>query len=177
MWLGDSKSAMRATSLATINAYAEQCGYKEFFENEMISDALKSGSPALRIELWGWLAEILPKIPPKTIPKEELMVCIPHLYSNLEDRNADVRKNAQEAILGYMIHLGYDCMAKQTEKLKPGSKNAIIAALEKVRPNLPVKPLPKKQAPPEKEDKAVRGTKAASNSKNTIKPKVGPANI
>lgn len=52
---------MRASALNTINAFAEQCGHKEFFENEMICDALKSGSPALRIELWNWLAENLPK--------------------------------------------------------------------------------------------------------------------
>lgn len=110
--------------------------------------------------------------PVKSISKDELMVCIPHLYSNLEDRNADVRKNAQEAILGIMIHVGYETMVKQTEKLKPGSKTVIMAALEKVRPNLPVKALPKKSGSAEKEDKTVRGTKAAANPKNAIKTKV-----
>lgn len=69
-----------------------------------------------------------------------------------------------------MIHLGYDAMLKQTEKLKPGSKTNITAALERVRPNLPVKALPKK--PVEREDKAVRGTKPAANSKNAVRPKV-----
>nr|CAI5824163.1 unnamed protein product [Callosobruchus analis] len=59
--MGDSKSTTRSASLDAVNAFAEQCGYREFFENEMISDALKSGSPALRVELWNWLAEILPK--------------------------------------------------------------------------------------------------------------------
>lgn len=54
----------------------------------------------------------------KSVPREELMICIPHLYSNLEDRNADVRKNAQEAVLGVMMHTSYETMAKQTEKLK-----------------------------------------------------------
>ncbi|KAG5893374.1 hypothetical protein JTB14_000138 [Gonioctena quinquepunctata] len=168
--LGDNKAAMRASSIQTINAFAEQCGYKEFFESEMIADALKSGSPALRIELWNWLAEVLPKVPPKSISKEELLMCVPHLYSNLEDRNADVRKNAQEAILGVMIHLGYEGMLKQTEKLKPASKNGVVTALEKVRPNLPAKPAPKKQAP-EKDEKVVRGTKPVANAKNAVKPK------
>lgn len=46
------------------------------------------------------------------------MLCIPYLYSNLEDRNADVRKNAQEAVLGVMMHTSYEAMTKQTEKLK-----------------------------------------------------------
>ena len=57
-------------------------------------------------------------MPVKQIPKEELLACIPHLYSNLEDRNVEVRKNVQEAVLGFMIHLSYEQMARQTEKLK-----------------------------------------------------------
>lgn len=56
--------------------------------------------------------------PAKSVPKEEIMACIPYLYANLEDRNADVRKNAQDAVLGLMIHVGYDAMFKQTDKLK-----------------------------------------------------------
>lgn len=52
---------MRSTALDTINAFAEQCGYKEFFDGEMLADAFKSGSPVLRSELWGWLAQALPK--------------------------------------------------------------------------------------------------------------------
>ncbi|KAH1013187.1 hypothetical protein HUJ05_012209 [Dendroctonus ponderosae] len=46
--LGDSKAWMRTAARETINAFSEQCGYKEFFEGEIISDALKSGSPTLR---------------------------------------------------------------------------------------------------------------------------------
>ncbi|KAF7272697.1 hypothetical protein GWI33_014546, partial [Rhynchophorus ferrugineus] len=169
--LGDSKAWMRTTALETIAAFSEQCGYKEFFEGEMVGDALKSGSPTLRTELWSWLAEVLPKIPVKSIPKEELVVCIPHLFNNLEDRNADVRKNATEAILGIMIHTGYESMVKQTEKLKPGSKTVVIVALEKARPNLPAKPLPKKSSAPPPEEKVVRGTKPVANKQNAVKSK------
>lgn len=74
----------------------------------------------LRAELWNWLAQKLPTIPVKQIPKEELLVCLPYLYANLEDRNSDVRKNAQEAVLGFMIHFSYEAMARNTEKLKVG---------------------------------------------------------
>ncbi|CAH1174022.1 unnamed protein product [Phaedon cochleariae] len=167
--LSDSKATLRASSREAINTFSEQCGYKEFFDNEMVSEALKSGSPTLRIEMWNWLAEILPKIPPKGVPREELIVCVPYLYSNLEDRNAEIRRNATDAILGIMIHVGYENMAKQTEKLKPGSKTVVLTALEKVRPNLPAKPLPKKA--PEKEEKALRGTKPVANAKTAVKPK------
>lgn len=45
----------------------------------------------------------------------------------------------------------------------------MMAALDKARPNLPVKPLPNKKGAAEKEEKTVRGTKAAANSKNAVK--------
>ncbi|XP_075144910.1 msps cytoskeleton-associated protein 5 isoform X3 [Haematobia irritans] len=158
--LGDSKSFVRAAALNCINCFGEKGGYKEFFENEMIADALKSGSPVLKSELWAWLAERLPQMPPKSIPKDELTAMVPHLYAHICDRNADVRKNSNEAVLGVMIHLGFESMVKALDKQKPASKKDIQAALDKARPNLPVKPLPKgKQQAPimEETKKTVRG--------------------
>lgn len=61
--LGDNKGFLRAACITCINTIGEQCGYKEFFEGEMIADALKSGTPTLKVEVWGWLSEKLPKIP------------------------------------------------------------------------------------------------------------------
>lgn len=147
--LGDGKVFIRTASIQAINALGEQGGFKEFFESEMIADAMKNGSPVLRSELWTWIAVVLPDIPPKSISKDELLSIMPHLYTNIIDRNADVRKNANDAVLGMMIHLGYDSMFKAVEKQKPSSKKDIQAALDKARPNLPVKPLPKnkQQAP------------------------------
>ncbi|XP_050341877.1 protein mini spindles isoform X2 [Bactrocera neohumeralis] len=165
--LGDNKAAVRAAALNCINSFGEKGGYKEFFESEMIADALKTGSPALKSELWGWLAERLPQMPPKSIPKEELTSMVPHLYAHICDRNVDVRKNANEAVLGIMIHLGFENMVKALDKQKPASKKDIQAALDKARPNLPVKPLPKgkQQAPIEEPaKKTVRGGGAQKNA-------------
>lgn len=48
-----------------------------------------------------------------------------------------------------------------------------MGVLDKVRPNLPVKPLPDKKPKIEiKEEKVVRGTKPVPNTKNAVKPKV-----
>lgn len=173
--LGDSKAYIRSASIACINTWCDLCGYKEVFSGEMIADALKAGSPALKAELWGWLSEKLPNIPPKVIQKEELLAILPHLYACLIDRSADVRKNANEAVLGIMIHIGYDSMLKVCEKQKPASKKDIQAALDKARPNLPLKPLPKgkQQAPimeePSKGQKTVagRGQKAPASKPGT----------
>ncbi|OXU27451.1 hypothetical protein TSAR_002490 [Trichomalopsis sarcophagae] len=171
--LGDSKAWIRTAAISCMNTWGEQCGYKEFFDGEMIGDALKSGSPTLRNELWTWLSEKLPNIPTKQISKDELVTCLPILYSNVEDRNSDVRKNAQEAVLGYMIHLSYESMIRHTEKLKPGSKTAVIAVLDKVRPNLPVKPLPPSKKAPVDDggSKAVKSGGAMKAAKTSVKTK------
>ncbi|KRF82972.1 protein mini spindles isoform X3 [Drosophila virilis] len=176
--LGDSKSFVRAAALNCINSFGEQGGYKEFFESEMIADALKSGSPALKTELWAWLAEKMPLLPPKSISKEELTTIVPHLYAHICDRNAEVRKNANEAVLAVMIHLGFDAMARALDKQKPASKKDIMAALEKARPNLPVKPLPKgkQQAPiPEETKKVVRSGGGAAAQKQGAAKAAGAA--
>lgn len=155
--LGDNKAYLRAACITCINTFGDQCGYKEFFEGEMLADALKNGTPALKTEVWGWMADKLPNMPPKSINKEELIACLPHLYANICDRNVDVRKNANECVLGIMMHLGYDAMMKAMERQKPASKKDIQAALDKARPNLPVKPLPKgkQQAPIVVEEKKI----------------------
>uniref|UniRef100_A0A8W7NZH2 TOG domain-containing protein n=1 Tax=Anopheles coluzzii TaxID=1518534 RepID=A0A8W7NZH2_ANOCL len=150
--LGDGKAFIRTACLTCINTWGEQAGYKDFFDGEMIADALKTGSPALRTELYGWLAEKLPGLPAKSIPKDELVAILPHLYTHITDRSADVRKNANEAVLGVMIHLGYDAMVKALDKQKPISKKDIQAALDKARPNLPVKVLPPPKAAPPPEE-------------------------
>lgn len=46
--------------MESIKTWAEQCGTKELFDGEMIADALKTGNPFLRAELFLWLSENLP---------------------------------------------------------------------------------------------------------------------
>ena len=58
--MGDSKLWIRTVARSCVDIWSEQCQYKEIFEGEMIFDALKSGSPVLRSELWAWMAEKLP---------------------------------------------------------------------------------------------------------------------
>ncbi|PSN31815.1 Mini spindles protein [Blattella germanica] len=147
--LGDSKVWIRTAAISCINTWGEQCGYKEFFDGEMIGDALKSGSPTLRVELWAWLTEKLPTIPTKSIPKDELMICLPHLYSNVEDRNAEA-----------------------------GSRIIVVQCLDKARPSLPSKPLTKKKgntsyaADDMEPNKVMKtGSAKAPAGKNTVKGK------
>ncbi|NWH70604.1 CKAP5 protein, partial [Piaya cayana] len=141
--LGDSKNNVRAAALATVNAWAEQTGMREWLEGEDLSEELKKENPFLRQELLGWLAEKLPTL--RSVPSD-LLLCVPHLYSCLEDRNGDVRKKAQDALPFFMIHLGFEKMAKATGKLKPTSKDQVLAMLEKAKANVPAKPVPPAKA-------------------------------
>ncbi|XP_049764940.1 protein mini spindles [Schistocerca cancellata] len=159
--LGDSKVWVRSAASACINTWGDQCGYKVFFDGEMIGDALKSGSPVLRSELWAWLAEKLPDIPPKSFPREELTVCVPHLFSNLEDRNADVRKSAQDAVPAFLIHLGHTSLMKAVAKLKPATQSVITQIIMKA--NVPVKQMADEEQECVKTVKS-GGAKAAGSS-------------
>jgi cytoskeleton-associated protein 5 len=84
----------------------------------------------------------------KVLNKDDLTACVPHLLAAIEDRTADVRKAAQDATLGFMIHLGYESMSRHASKLKPASKSIVQAHLDKVRPNLPTKPVAAAAPPP-----------------------------
>ncbi|KAI5639808.1 cytoskeleton-associated protein 5 [Phthorimaea operculella] len=167
--LGDSKTYIRSAAVSCIETWCNTAGPAAPFEGEMVYDALKGGSPTLRAALLAWLAEHLPNVPPKSFNKEELSVCLPVFYSCVEDRAADVRKAAADCVLPFMLHLGYETMHKQLDKLKPGSKSVILAALDKARPSLPVQPLPPSKNKKE-ESKGVKtgGAMLKENTKKVV---------
>ncbi|XP_045778443.1 protein mini spindles isoform X2 [Maniola jurtina] len=167
---GDSKQWIRVAAVSCVEAWCNQVGPQAAFEGEMVYDALKSGSPVLRASLFQWVADKLLIIPLKAFPREELSVCVPILFACLEDRAADVRKASADCVLPFMLHLGYDAMHKQVDKLKPGSKSVVQAALDKARPNLPVQPLPSKA----KKDEP-KGVKSAGALKKEAEKKGGPS--
>ncbi|XP_015239283.1 PREDICTED: cytoskeleton-associated protein 5 [Cyprinodon variegatus] len=171
--LGDSKANLRAAAMATLQAWVEQTGMKDWLEGEDLSEELKRENPFLRQEVLAWLAEKLPTL--RTVPGD-LMLCIPQLFVCLEDRNADVRKKAQDALPTFMMHLGYEKMLKATGKLKPASKDQVVAMLEKARAVMPAKPAApakagggKGSAEPSRAPSASRSA-AASEDVNDSKP-------
>ncbi|XP_056908660.1 cytoskeleton-associated protein 5 isoform X5 [Takifugu flavidus] len=135
--LGDSKANVRAAAMATLQVWVQHTGMKDWLDGEDLSEELKRENPFLRQEVLGWLAEKLPTL--RAAPGD-LMLCVPQLYACLEDRNGDVRKKAQDALPTFMMHLGYDKMAKATGKLKTASKDQVVAMLEKARAVMPEKP-------------------------------------
>uniref|UniRef100_UPI00358F8D0F LOW QUALITY PROTEIN: cytoskeleton-associated protein 5-like n=1 Tax=Myxine glutinosa TaxID=7769 RepID=UPI00358F8D0F len=135
--LGDSKNTIRAAALSALNAWVDQTGLKDWLEGDDMSEELKKENPFLRQELLGWLAEKLPCL--RTVPSD-LALCLPYLYACLEDRNGEVRCKAHSAVPVFMMHLGYERMAKGTANLKISYKDSVVSVLEKVRATIPAKP-------------------------------------
>ena len=69
-------------------------------------------------QLLDWLAAKLADS--KKVPKSDMMESVPLLYACLEDRSADVRKAANQALFSYMLHCGYESMASKTSTVKVG---------------------------------------------------------
>ncbi|XP_072905784.1 cytoskeleton-associated protein 5 isoform X4 [Hemitrygon akajei] len=162
--LGDSRNNNRAAALATLNLWVEKTGMKEWLDGEDLSEELKKENPFLRQELLGWLAEKLPTL--RSVPSD-LMLCLPHLYSCLEDRNGDVRKKAQDALPTFMMHLGYEKMYKAAGKLKPASKDQVVTALEKAQAIVPSKPAAPAKMSSKSNAAAARPPSAASARVNS----------
>ncbi|KAH9494766.1 Cytoskeleton associated protein 5 [Bulinus truncatus] len=163
--LADSKPALREKVIACLNVWIEHATLLPLVESEALFDALKTESPFLRAELLGWLAEKLPNHKP--LPPE-LRSVIPNVLACLEDRNADVRKKAQDSLVPLMIHTGYDAFLKALGKCKPATKDQIQPLLEKAKGELPAKPVKsakKPAAPP------------AAAAKSNLKPAPSSSSI
>ena len=52
------------------------------------------------------------------VNKEDLSSCLNALLACVEDRNVEVRKSAQDCVLPFMIHLGYEKMYQACSRLK-----------------------------------------------------------
>ncbi|KAL8599784.1 hypothetical protein ACOMHN_052297 [Nucella lapillus] len=169
--LSDSKPQLRAAVVASLNLWVEQTTLGPFVECEALQDGLKTENPNVKTELLGWLSEKLPshkllgwlseKLPTHKVLPSELRDCVLPVLTCLEDRSVDVRKKAQDALVPFMIHVGYNNFVKAAGKLKPASKDHVQPLLEKARGELPAK------APPPKK-KAAEAPKAASRPVSAI---------
>jgi len=106
----------------------------------------------------------------KGLNKDELVACLPTLYTSIEDRAAEVRKSAQEAVLPFMKHLGYDTMRKAADKLSAVSKNTVMPILEKSRAELPAPTISSKPRPVVTRDDSVETARDKQEEKNSNKP-------
>jgi hypothetical protein len=167
--LCDSKPIVRAGVVACMDTLLEQTLIKEFFADEMLLSALTKGNHFAKQEVFKWLAQHLPEA--RSVPKDDLTAVVPMLYASVEDRNADVRKAAQEAVSAFMRHLGFPKMMAAADKLKQGSKSVLTPVLEKARESVP-QPESKRAA---KSAPAGRGGGAPTAVRGGVRPAVSGA--
>ncbi|XP_067937770.1 cytoskeleton-associated protein 5-like isoform X2 [Watersipora subatra] len=136
--MGDSKPMVRHAASTTLDVWVEQAKLAPFVEDGVFGESLKIENPNLRATLLNWLSPKL-KEHQKKLPAE-LKECLPPLLTCLNDRNPDVRKAAQDAILPFMMQTGFDSMLKAASKFDKSSKDTVVGLLEKARGELPAKP-------------------------------------
>ncbi|XP_054838649.1 cytoskeleton-associated protein 5-like [Eublepharis macularius] len=133
----DSKGSVRAVALKTVEAWAEQTGMKEWLDEEDLSAELKKENFPQRQGILGWLAD---KLPCPSSASTDLVRCLPHLYSSLEDRQEETCKAAHEALPFFLLHLGFEKMSEAAGKLKPASRDQVLLVLENTKAGWPAKP-------------------------------------
>ncbi|KAL8188286.1 UNVERIFIED_CONTAM: hypothetical protein K2H54_064627 [Gekko kuhli] len=134
----ESKSSVRAAAVKTVEAWAEQTGMKEWLNEEDLSVELKRENGPQRQGILGWLAE---KLPCPGSASTDLVRCLPHLYSSLEDHHEATRTAAHEALPFFLLHLGFEKMSEAAGKLKPGSREQVLLVLEDTKARWPAKPM------------------------------------
>nr|XP_056713072.1 cytoskeleton-associated protein 5-like [Euleptes europaea] len=133
----DSKSSVRALALKTVEAWAQQTGMKEWLDEEDLSAELKKEDSPQRQGILGWLAE---KLPSPSSSSTDLVRCLPHLYSSLEDHHEETCKAAHEALPFFLLHLGFEKMSEAAGKLKPASRDQVLLVLENTKSECRAKP-------------------------------------
>ncbi|TIA75270.1 hypothetical protein E3P91_00530 [Wallemia ichthyophaga] len=139
----DQKANVRASAIATLDAMATACEGVDSLVSSL-AIALESSNPTLRSNVLEWLNLFMgEKIPPTG--STDLAPLASPIVSSLEDRNGDVRKNAQALLPHIIASAGYGFVESKTEKLKPAAKNTVLPILQGARGA--AKPAPAAAAP------------------------------
>ncbi|XP_072201089.1 cytoskeleton-associated protein 5-like [Excalfactoria chinensis] len=128
-----SKSTTRAAALAAVNAWAAQLNILEWLNGQNLTEDLGEDMPFQKEELVQWLAEHLPTL---CSAPSDLLPCVPHLYSCLQDSNEAVRTTSQAALPFFLMHLGFEKMVKATSDLKTAAKGHVLEMLKNANASL-----------------------------------------
>ncbi|KAI9279535.1 armadillo-type protein [Sporodiniella umbellata] len=155
--LTDNKANVRAAGIATLENFRKACGLESLASS--FGAGLANESPALRKDLLAWLN--------KSIASEskagngDWSSMIGPTFSCLQDRNADVRKQAQVFLPLLVSLVGYDPVARKATEMKPAQRQTIMPLIESARGSAPAAP-----------SKQIEKTASSSRTK-TIKKKIG----
>ncbi len=128
--LTDQKAPVRAAALQTLTAIATACGVESMVSG--ITTGLETQNPLQKGTLLNWIVDWFKEHePPASL---DLTTWAAPTVVSLDDRNGDVRKNAQ-ALLPVLIRcVGFDLVMQQTNALKPAARATAIPLIQAARP-------------------------------------------
>lgn len=129
--LADQKANIRASAVNTLGDIATACGGVDPLI-QGLSSAVETQNPMLRSSLFSWLSQWLVDNPPQH--RVDLTSMLSTIISCLDDRNADVRKGAQNMVPHVIKTLGYEKVAAEANSLKPASRSAVLLVLTSFKP-------------------------------------------
>ena len=147
--LTDSKPHIRAASIACMDQITESIGFEQMIAPSAM--ALATDSPHLRGDLLKWLDSKLSVI--EEPEKTDLAPLLSPVLSCLMDRNAEVRKGAQNMLKHLASNVGFDRLRDKCRELKGPSVPGILAMVDDLRGE--VKTVEHAPVPLEKETKSV----------------------
>ncbi|KAK9719768.1 hypothetical protein K7432_004569 [Basidiobolus ranarum] len=168
--LSDNKAHIRTAAISALDSFHETCTLAPMVP--AIGTALAPDSPVLRKDLLKWCSDKLTALESEGVELPDLSSLVRPTFLCLQDRSADVRKNAQ-TVLGFLVkNVGYTAVRDQcSTALKGSSLQTVLAFVDGLKPagGAPSKPSagPNKVSPTEKKMELRRPPSVASNSSET----------
>ncbi|KAJ2690958.1 hypothetical protein IWW39_000317 [Coemansia spiralis] len=128
--LADKKPQLRVAAVAAMTAWANATPASvEQAVLPAIPSALADISPELRLTLLQWLADVLTPRHAKGVRLPDLSLLITPLFTCLQDRNADVRKQAQRVLELTVASCGFEAVHDACEMQLRGAAKASVAPM------------------------------------------------
>ncbi|KAJ2873191.1 hypothetical protein GGH93_003409 [Coemansia aciculifera] len=128
--LADKKPQLRVAAVAAMTAWANATPASvEQAVLPAIPSALADISPELRLSLLQWLADVLAPRHVKGVRLPDLSSLITPLFTCLQDRNADVRKQAQRVLELTVASCGFETVHDACEMQLRGAAKASVAPM------------------------------------------------
>ncbi|KAH8829174.1 microtubule associated protein [Flagelloscypha sp. PMI_526] len=132
--LSDQKGPIRQAALNTLTAVAIACEGLDALVSPL-TGALETTNPLQKGTLLGWINGWFKEH--STTPGLNLSPWSSTIVVSLDDRNAEVRKGAQEILPILIATAGFDQVMSQTSSLKPASRNSATPLIQAARSSAP----------------------------------------
>ncbi|KAJ3121227.1 Cytoskeleton associated protein 5 [Nowakowskiella sp. JEL0407] len=139
--LADQKPHVRAAALSSLDKLYEAIGFEALLPS--LSQSLMLDQPLMRKDLSKWVADKLGTVSPQA----DLLPLVHPILLCLQDKSAEVRKSAQQALPSVVTNVGFDIVREKCSDLFHGAQlQTVLPVIEALRPAVTA-PAPAKSKP------------------------------